>query len=198
MQRKEREEEERNFRRPLVDRPNLIDQVIGGLTERFRTMNSICEKFSLILWMYNEMTKEEVCNAATKLGKEYQSDLNSDLLVDGMIRLKTVHEQTFGIKSLTPLKLFNELHDLELVELFSECSIALKIFLTIPVSVASGERSFSKLKLITSDIRSNMSQDRLNNLSILNMNSDIAKKLDFSHIIKRFAYKQATRNSSFF
>ena len=133
----------------MVDRPSLIDQVIGGLTERFRTMNSICEKFSF-LWMYNEMTEEEVCNAATKLGKEYQSDLNSDLLVDGMIRLKTIHEQTFGIKSLTPLKLLNELHDLELVEIFSECSIALKIFLTIPVSVASGGRSFSKLKLITS------------------------------------------------
>ena len=91
----------------------------------------------------------------------------------------------------------NELHDLELVEIFSECSIALTIFLTIPVSVANGERSFSKLKLIKSDIRSNMSQDRLNNLSILNMNSDIAKKLDFSHIIKRYAYKQATRNSFF-
>ena len=82
-------------------------------------MNSICEKFSF-LWMYNEMTEEEECNAATKLGKEYQSDLNSDLvlLVDGMIRLKTIHEQTFGIKSLTPLKLFNELHDLELVDIF--------------------------------------------------------------------------------
>ena len=146
------------------------------------------------------MTEEEVCNAATKLGKEYQSDLNSDLvlLVDGMIRLKTIHEQTFDIRSLTPLKLFNELHDLEQVEIFSECSIALKIFLTIPVSVASGERSFSKLKLIKSDIRSNMSQDRLNDLSILNMNSDIAMKLDSSHIIKRYAYKQAARNSSLF
>ena len=144
--------------------------------------------------MYNEMTEEELCNAATKLGKEYQSDLNSDLLVDGMIRLKTI-----GIKSLTLLnKLFNEVHDLELVEIFSECSIALKIFLTIPVSVASGERSFSKLKLIKSDIRSKMSQDGLNNLSILNMNSDIAKKLDFSLIVKRYAYKQATINFYFF
>lgn len=175
----------------------LMDHVIGGLTERFRTMNSICKKFSF-LWTYNAMTEEDLSDAAEKLGKEYQSDLNPNLLVDDMIRLKTIHEQTFGKKSLTPLKLFQELHDLELVEIFSECMIALKIFLTIPVSVASGERSFSKLKLIKSDIRSTMSQDRLNNLSILNMNSDVAKKVDFRHIIKRYAYKQATRNSSFF
>ena len=36
-----------------------------------------------------------------------------------------------------------------------------KIFLTLPVTVASAERSFSKLKLIKNYMRSTMSQDRL-------------------------------------
>ena len=82
--------------------------------------------------------------------------------------------------------------------MFPEVVIALKLFLTIPVSVASGERSFSHLNLIKSDIRSTMTQDRLNNLAALNMNCNVARKIDFSDIIHVFAYKQATRDSSFF
>ena len=43
------------------------------------------------------------------------------------------------------------------------------ILLTIPVTVATAERSFSKLKLIKSYIRSTMSQERLNGLAILSI-----------------------------
>ncbi|KAH3773132.1 hypothetical protein DPMN_174486 [Dreissena polymorpha] len=39
--------------------------------------------------------------------------------------------------------------------------IALQILLTIAVSIASCERSFSKLKLILSYLRASMGQDRL-------------------------------------
>jgi len=39
--------------------------------------------------------------------------------------------------------------------------------LTIPVFVVSAERSFSKLKLIKSYLRSTMSQQRLNRLVLL-------------------------------
>jgi len=44
--------------------------------------------------------------------------------------------------------------------------------LTIPVSVASAERSFSKLKLIKSNLRSTMSQQRLNRLALLSIEKD--------------------------
>ena len=76
--------------------------------------------------------------------------------------------------------------------------MALRIFLTIPVSVASGERSFSKLKLIKNELRSAMGQDRLNNLAILAINNLTAKNLNYEHIIKKYAYKQVTRSPAFF
>jgi hypothetical protein len=41
---------------------------------------------------------------------------------------------------------------------------------TIPITVASTERSFLKLKLIKSYLRSTMLQDRLNRLTILIIN----------------------------
>ena len=46
-------------------------------------------------------------------------------------------------------------------------AVALRIILTMPVSVASGERSFSKLKIIKNYLRSSMNQERLSDLAIL-------------------------------
>ena len=57
-----------------------------------------------------------------------------------------------------------------------------KIFLTLPVTVSSAERSFSKLKLIKNYMymRSNMSQDMLSGLSILNIENERARNSDLS------------------
>jgi 20S proteasome alpha/beta subunit len=47
------------------------------------------------------------------------------------------------------------------------------ILLTIPDTVASAERSFSKLKLVKNYLRSTMSQDRLVDLARLSIESEI-------------------------
>ena len=49
----------------------------------------------------------------------------------------------------------------------------LRIFLTIAVSVATCERSFSKLKLIKNYLRSSMSTLRLRNLAILSIEQQL-------------------------
>ncbi|KAJ8871113.1 hypothetical protein PR048_027417 [Dryococelus australis] len=45
--------------------------------------------------------------------------------------------------------------------------VVLRILLTLPVTVASCERSFSKLKLIKTFLRSTMLQSRLSGLAII-------------------------------
>ncbi|KAF0767897.1 zinc finger MYM-type protein 1-like, partial [Aphis craccivora] len=47
-----------------------------------------------------------------------------------------------------------------LEEIYPNITIALKIFLTLPVSVASVESCFSKLKLIKNYLRNTMKQQR--------------------------------------
>ena len=71
--------------------------------------------------------------------------------------------------------------------------IAYRILLTIPVTVASAERSFSKLKLLKNYLRSTMSQERLNGLAILSIEKYILRKIDFDTIINDFASKNAKR-----
>ena len=59
--------------------------------------------------------------------------------------------------------------------------------LTIPDTVASAERSFSKLKLVKNYLHSTMSQDRLVDLARLNIESEIARKINFDNVITRIA-----------
>ena len=53
-----------------------------------------------------------------------------------------------------------------LIYLFPNLVISIRIFLTLPVRVASGEISFSKLKIIKNNLRSTMGQERLLDLFI--------------------------------
>ena len=71
--------------------------------------------------------------------------------------------------------------------------IALRILLTLPVSVASGERSFSKLKLIKTYIRSSMCQDRLVGLATLSIEHELADKLDLKDLLINLAQKKSRK-----
>uniref|UniRef100_A0A0D3BX91 HAT C-terminal dimerisation domain-containing protein n=1 Tax=Brassica oleracea var. oleracea TaxID=109376 RepID=A0A0D3BX91_BRAOL len=71
--------------------------------------------------------------------------------------------------------------------------IAYRIMLTIPVSVASAVRSFSKLKLIKSYLRSTMSQERLNGLTMLSIEKALIQNLNYESLMNDFAEKTARR-----
>nr|CAH7756154.1 unnamed protein product [Callosobruchus chinensis] len=88
------------------------------------------------------------------------------------------------------LKAIVELH---LKEMFPNVVVAIKIFLTMPVTVASCERSFSKLKLIKTYLRSTMGQERLSGLAILSIEGDIARLLSYENVIKNFAMRKARK-----
>ena len=65
--------------------------------------------------------------------------------------------------------------------------IMLRIFLTVAVSVASCERSFSKLALIKNHLRSTMSAERLNSLAMLSIENKLTNEINFDDVIHEFA-----------
>jgi hypothetical protein len=65
--------------------------------------------------------------------------------------------------------------------------------LTIPVTDASNERSFSKLKLIKTYMRSIMTQERRSSLAVLSGENSMAQNLDFDDIISSFAEIKARK-----
>ena len=111
-----------------------------------------------------------------------------------MLSLKSIHKDNFKANTCSPYKILNEISRLDLKELFPEVVAVLKIFLTIPVTVASGERSFSQLNLIKSAIRSCMGQDR----PCHHMNWQVARKIDLLNILLNILHQRILAFPNFF
>lgn len=62
-----------------------------------------------------------------------------------------------------------------------------RLAFTSPVTVASKERSFSKLKLIKIHLRSTMAEERLNSLVVLGVEKDIVDQLDMNKIAHKWS-----------
>ena len=76
---------------------------------------------------------------------------------------------------------------------FPDILSACIIFMSIPVTVASAERSFSKLKLIKNYLRNTCSQNRLSSLAILNTERE--RKMNIDKIINDFANAKSRRKN---
>ena len=76
---------------------------------------------------------------------------------------------------------------------FPNVEIILKILLTMPISNASGERAFSCLKRIKNYLRNSMSEERLNNMAILYIESELLQIIDCDEIINKFAKQKARK-----
>ncbi|XP_046548889.1 zinc finger MYM-type protein 1-like [Haliotis rubra] len=79
--------------------------------------------------------------------------------------------------------------------LFKEISTLLKIYLTIPVTTATSERTFSTLRRLKSYVRSTMTQERLNNVLLLHVHKTIADELSLVDVAREFiSFNDRRRN----
>ena len=184
-------EEEANFQKFVYN--VIIDHVISGLTRRFNTANEILQTFGF-LWLYFGLSEEEICQRSNILANIYKDDINAEELGREIVDLKSMIQiANFGKEQMNPYELINAIHKYKLENILPNISVALRIFLTIPVTVASAERSFSKLKLVKNYLRCTMLQDRMVSLARLSIECELARKIDFSNVIKIFAHQKARK-----
>jgi len=74
---------------------------------------------------------------------------------------------------------------------FPNVEIALKIFVCMPCSNASGERSFSVLKRVKNYLRSSLANEKTSALSILSIEDEVVRSIDWNDIVKKFAKLKA-------
>ena len=117
----------------------------------------------------------------------HQSNINWLIGIETYIQL-CVSSWPKNISSIgNPLELLNAIHAKQLEPIFINVCIALRIFSTIPVSVASAERAFNQLYLLGNVLktwqRSSMTQERLNSLGVLAIEHRLSSSLDLSDVI---------------
>lgn len=81
--------------------------------------------------------------------------------------------------------------------MFSEVSKLMELFLLLPVTSATAERSFSGLRRLKTFMRTCMSQELLNSLAILHVHKRMTCQLDVVNAAKEFIARSPHRLSSF-
>ena len=71
-------------------------------------------------------------------------------------------------------------------EFLGEVAKLCRLILTVPVSVATGERMFSELRHLKTKSRNTMSQARLSHFMLLNVHQDRALRLNLRSIMNEF------------
>ena len=139
-------------------------------------------------------TKRKVTRAAEEealkvraLAEFYSEDLSkTDDVVDEFVTFRTMYRELsmekheLNTHSILPFLIENNMG-----RAFPNLAILYRIYLTIPISSAKAERTFSRLKLIKNFLRSSMGEERLSNLALLCIERDI--EIDIYKVIARFA-----------
>jgi len=125
--------------------------------------------------------------------KDLQLALVSDDGLTSDINAITALQRQFNNTETNPRIVLEYICENQLVELFSNTYISLRILLTLPVTAAKGERSFSKLKIIKNYLRSQMSQDCLVGLSMILIEKELAYNMDMKEVVSDFADAKARK-----
>jgi hypothetical protein len=129
--------------------------------------------------------------SCTDFAKTFTHEESHDVDLDDFFSELKVLQVTLPNDLMSASKI---LQFVTVVDCYPNVSIAYQILLTIPVTVASAERSFSKLKLLKNCLRSTMLQDRLNGLATCCIEKDILDNIDLEVVLNDFASRNARRS----
>ncbi|KAJ4441703.1 hypothetical protein ANN_11561 [Periplaneta americana] len=149
------------------------------------------------LYMLDEL-KENICSAiqhirVSKLQGVYQNMLNH--AQRGMLP-EILQSEGKVVENIDDL-ISHFKQEVHLGNVLSELYKFSKIVMTIPVSTATAERSFSGLKRLKTYLHSTTRQQRLNSVSILHVHKKAAKALDLEKMSNEFISRNEQRKRTF-
>uniref|UniRef100_A0A8P4KM64 Zinc finger MYM-type protein 1 n=1 Tax=Dicentrarchus labrax TaxID=13489 RepID=A0A8P4KM64_DICLA len=168
----------------------MIDRLVSELDRRYQSYKDVCENFGFLNGLHL-ISPQDLRSAALSLQRKYNSDLEEDFVEEVVQFREFVQDE--NVSSTSAVELLKFLRGRKLHTVFPNTDIALRLFLTMPVTNASGERSFSKLGLVKNRLRSSMQQDRVSHLTLMSIEHDILRDLDFKDIIRAFSLKKTRR-----
>lgn len=174
---------------------NVLDTLISQMEWRFETLSRVASDFCFLTGLFLlEKPTEYLKKAATDLALKYKHDLDANEL---SLEIESFKYQACSLipnlKEANLITMLNFIHEYGLSSNYPNIEICLRLALTLPVTSASCERSFSKLKLVKTYLRSQIGQERLTNLAIMSIEYETAEKTNYDDIIEKFAMEKSRK-----
>ncbi|CAI6362922.1 unnamed protein product [Macrosiphum euphorbiae] len=172
----------------------ILDNMLQSINDRFIQLEDHSKLFSFLYNISNVNNYEHLmkCCKDLQLALSSNDGLNSDInSVELCEEINTLQKHLQNEND--PKAILQFICENKLIELFPNVYVALRILLTLPVTAASAERSFSKLKIVKNYLRSQISQDRLVGLATISIENQIANDLDIDDLVKDFASAKARK-----
>jgi hypothetical protein len=176
----------REYYKSIFDKS--VDAFVQHLSEKFNT-----ENYKPLIVIVNIFTSQELIESQDLFFdlSIYRDDIDFNATVNEYkVWREFKNKEALSITNMSNVKkIFVEK---SLKSVFPNLFTLLSIYLTMPVTSVECERSFSVLKRLKSWLRTTMGQVRLSSLSIIQIHSEAASKLDLNKIVDIFASEGAT------
>jgi hypothetical protein len=171
----------------------MLDMASSSLKNRFEDLQVFNGIFgpllnSASLKSLDHIKLQDYC---TMLAKTFSVDDSFDFEENNLTSELRILQMTLPDRSMSVMEIFEFVRRMD-------CSpnmfVAYRILFTIPITVASAERSFSKLKLLKNYLRFTMSQERLNGLATLCIEKKLLDDVNIEAIIDDFVSRNVRRH----
>lgn len=170
-----------------------VDKLETEMSRRGQVYNDLAVRFSCLV----DVPQTSQC--CEGLINAYPEDLNNNLYTELQQFHSYIRHKFRASKSENNTFSHAELYKVIVRDniecAFPNVEIALRLFLTLMVTNCSTERSFSQLKHTKNPSRSTMKQERLDSLSLLMIEADLLRKINFDDVLKNFARRKSRKKN---
>lgn len=171
---------------------HVLDQMVGEIRARAEGFSQVHGMFGFLdPEKLRVVTRAQIEEHVHKLLRKFPGEFTTDL-IDQVHSFKSLYfSQDRDSRSVQDYLQY--LVDYGISDGFEQFEILTRRFLTLPIGIASAERSFNYLKRIKSSTRASMRQERVRNLAVLAIEKETTTSLDMKEVIQEFAQKKARR-----
>ena len=168
----------------------IVDTIASHLQQRINAYAEIEERF-VFLSMHHADDSDSVKKSLMEVVDFYVGDIDVGI-IDEWLQW-TAFVNGLGRQWPSPSEMLAIMTQSKIQSAFPNLFILLRIYLTLPITNCTGERSFSHLKRIKNYFRSLTGQNRLSDLAMLNIEADLLRTIDFTQLIDGFAAAKSRR-----
>ena len=145
----------------------------------------------------DEFSSQEILTAASNLVEVYEGDLDACLGNELVLfaDFENAYQEEQGKDVSRENFMYHLIFKKRVQSSFPNVEITLRMYLVLMISNCSAERSFSKMKLIKNRLRTSMCNDRLFHLSLMSIEADILREINFEDLVNELARKKPRKVS---